>query len=286
MARCLGGMRWWLALLVLIAGAAVAEFDPPPVMRAGVYSGDVPLADYWVSEKLDGVRGYWDGHKLLTRGGNRVPAPAWFTAGWPAVPLDGELWLGRGEFERASGIVRRQQADDAEWRAMRFMVFDLPAHGGSFDQRLPALQALLAKLAVPWVQPVAQFRVADAEALQARLDAVVAAGGEGLMLHRGSGRYRAARTDDLLKLKPLDDAEARVVEYLPGTGKYEGQLGALLVERPDGLRFRIGTGFSDAQRREPPPLGSWVTYGYSGLTAGGVPRFARFLRLRDDLAPE
>lgn len=105
------------------------------------------------------------------------------------------------------------------------------------------------------------------------------------MLHRGDAPYAARRSDDLLKLKPYEDAEARVLAHLPGRGKYAGLLGALLVERPDGLQFRLGGGFPDARRRKPPPVGSWVTCRYNGLTEDGVPRFARFLRVRDELPP-
>ena len=102
------------------------------------------------------------------------------------------------------------------------------------------------------------------------------------MLHRADSRYRAERTDDLLKLKPHQDAEARVIAHLPGNGKYENMLGALQVQRPDGLQFRVGTGFTDEQRRHPPPVGTWITYTYHGLTAKGMPRFARFLRVHED----
>jgi DNA ligase-1 len=260
--------------------APAEEFPPPPVALANVYEGEANLSEYWVSEKLDGVRGYWDGAHLLTRGGHRIHAPDWFTADWPAVALDGELWLGRGKFAETSGIVRRQTPDDADWRRMRFMVFDLPGHDGSFDERLAALRTLLADLDVAWVRPVEQFRVSGPAELRARLKAVVAEGGEGLMLHRGDSHHRAGRGDDLLKVKLYRDAEARVVGHLPGKGKYEGMLGALVVERPDGLRFRLGTGFTDAQRRNPPPLGGWVTYRFNGFTKNGVPRFARFLRIR------
>lgn len=274
-----------LLSLALLAPARGAE--PPPLMLANVYhDGDpVELAAYRVSEKYDGVRGWWDGRALWTRGGQPVAAPARFTAGWPEVPLDGELWAGRGRFEQASAAVRRTDADETAWRGLRFMVFDLPAHGGTFDERLAALRAMFAAKLPPTLALVEQFRVATPAALRARLDAVVAQGGEGLVLHRGDSRYRAARSDDLLKFKPYDDAEARVVGYLPGRGKYTGLVGALEVERADGRRFRIGSGLSDAQRRAPPPLGSTITYAYNGFTHGGLPRFARFLRVREDEAP-
>lgn len=251
-------------------------------MLATVYEPGIDVSEYWVSEKLDGVRGRWTGSMLLTRDGNVINAPAWFTAGWPEVPMDGELWIARGRFDEASGIVRTQDPDDDAWRSLRFMVFDLPAHGGTFDERVVRMRTLLDAANVPWLQPVEQFRVADADALDARLDAIVNAGGEGLMLHHRAARYRAGRSTDLLKYKLHDDAEARVVAHTPGEGKYSGMLGALIVERDDGVRFRIGTGFTDAERANPPPVGTWITYRYNGLTPNGVPRFARFLRVRHD----
>jgi DNA ligase-1 len=279
-----------LALTALgpLAGAAVQAntADAPALMLANVYRpGVTPLADYWVSEKYDGVRAYWDGQKLWTRGGERIAAPAWFTAGWPAVPLDGELWAGRGRFSHAVSTVRQQTPVDAAWREMRFMVFDLPAHGGPFTERIKAYQQLLAQLGVPWVQAVAQRKVASDAALHALLRQTVKAGGEGVMLHRGDSRYRAARNDDLLKFKPYDDAEGQVMGHLPGQGKHAGRLGALLVQTQGGLRLKLGTGFTDAQREDPPPVGTWVTYRYRGTTDQGIPRFASFLRVRDDWAP-
>jgi DNA ligase-1 len=272
---------------VWLSFACLAD-DRAPLMLANVYDAgaDIDLSDYWVSEKLDGIRAYWDGSKLLTRAGHVIRTPVWFTTDWPSVPLDGELWTGRGRFERASSTVRTLRPEDDAWRQMRFMVFDLPAHGGPFTDRLAALDALLDRLAVPWLQAVTHFRVADRAALEATLDEVVAEGGEGLMLHRGSSLYRAERSDDLLKYKRYQDAEARVVGHRPGKGKYARMLGALLVERPDGLRFRIGTGFTDEQRLDPPPIGSWVTYAYNGVTASGIPRFARFVRIREDAIPD
>jgi DNA ligase-1 len=256
-------------------------------MLAKNYGTGVALADYFVSEKYDGVRGYWDGRRLLTRGGNAIAAPAWFTAGWPTTPMDGELWAGRGQFENAVSTVRQGVPEDAAWRALRFMVFDLPAQGGAFEARLAALQTTVAQINQPWVQAVAQARGTTEAALQAQLRSTVADGGEGLMLHRASSLYVAQRSDDLRKLKLQDDAEGRVVGHVPGKGKYADQLGALLLELPAlngkaAQRFKLGTGLNDALRRTPPPVGTWVTYRYRGLTGAGVPRFASFVRV----APE
>ena len=274
-----------LALLALAAFPALPALaaDAPALLLAQVYRPGLPLQDYWVSEKYDGVRGFWDGRTLRTRGGETVQAPAWFTAGWPEVPMDGELWAGRGRFSHAQSTTRQQQPGDVAWRQMRFMVFDLPGDKGTFDQRLPALNALVESLGQPWVQAVPQRRVANDAALQALLHRTVRAGGEGLMLHRGASLYRAGRSDDLIKLKTHEDTEARVIAHLPGKGRHAGRMGALLVEMPSGQRFRLGAGFSDADRERPPPVGSWVTYRFRGTHNGGLPRFASFVREREDM---
>ena len=277
----------WLGLAPLAALTTLQAWaaDAPALLLANVYRPGMRLADYWVSEKYDGVRGYWDGHTLRTRGGETVAVPSWFTAGWRDTPMDGELWAGRGRFSHAQSTVRQQQPDDAAWREMRFMVFDLPAHGGTFDQRLPALNQLVESLNQPWVQAVPQQRVASDAALQKLLLRTVRAGGEGLMLHRGASMYRAGRSDDLIKVKTHEDAEAKVVAHLPGQGRHAGRLGALVVEMPSGQRFRLGAGLTDAERDHPPPVGSWVTYRFRGTHDSGVPRFASFVRVRDDMPP-
>ncbi len=280
--------RLWLPCLLLLSCPSLSparEAEPPPLMLATSYEAGIDVSEYWVSEKLDGVRGRWDGHELWTRGGHRVYPPVWFTSGWPEVPMDGELWIGRGRFEEVSGLVRAIDADDEAWRRVRFMVFDLPGNAERFEARVMRMRAMLGETAIEWLQPVRQFRVEDAAQLDVRLDRVVAAGGEGLMLHHRDAAYAVGRSDHLLKYKPYQDDEATVVGHTAGRGKYEGMLGALIVERADGLRFRLGSGLTDTQRADPPPVGALVTYRYNGLTANGVPRFARFLHIRHEAPP-
>lgn len=267
---------------VAVRSAPVTAPTPPALMLAGRYTPGIHLADYWVSEKLDGVRGHWTGTQLVTRGGLPLAVPTWFTSGWPNVPMDGELWAGRGRFAQAVSTVRRETPDDDGWRQLRFMVFDLPGHGGPFDERVAAMQKLTEGLAQPWVQAVLQQRVANEKALMVLLRQTEREGGEGLMLHRGAAFYQAGRSDDILKMKTHDDAEAQVVGWVAGKGKYEGLVGALLVQTPQGQRFKLGSGLNDRQRREPPPPGVWVTYRYRGFNASGLPRFATFLRVRED----
>jgi DNA ligase-1 len=259
--------------------------SPPPapaMLLAEVYAADIDVTQYWVSEKFDGVRAQWDGRTLRFRGGGSVPAPAWFTAGFPAQPLDGELWIGRDQFDALSRMVRKIEPVDAEWRQVRYLIFELPGAAGDFSARIRLMQQTIAQAGVPWLQAVGQTRVADSASLMKQLDAVMRAGGEGLMLHRADAPYLTGRSDALLKLKPWQDTEAVVVGYVPGKGKYLGMTGALTMEMPDGKRFRIGSGLTDALRRQPPPLGTRITYRYQHLTKNGLPRFPRYLRLREE----
>ena len=269
---------------VLAFGVVVASVGHgrtvPALTQARVYQGEADLSRYWVSEKFDGVRAYWDGEDLISRHGNRFDVPATFTRGFPEQPLDGELWMGRGTFSRMVGLINRHDTGPEHWRDVYYMVFDLPRAAGPFNDRLRTLRRLLKDHDNPHLRLVRQIKVADRAALNRRLEKVIEAGGEGLMLHRGDAPYRSYRSTDLLKVKPYQDAEARVVAHLPGEGRLEGKMGALLLETASGRHFRLGTGFSDAQRANPPPIGSLVTYKFYGRTRHGLPRFPSFLRVR------
>jgi DNA ligase-1 len=267
------GRRVLLAWLGSLGAPALAQ---EPLLAKDALAGIDPKP-YLVSEKLDGVRALWDGTALRFRSGRVVAAPAWFLAALPRTPLDGELWMERRSFDALSAAVRRAQPVDAEWRRIRLHVFELPAGGGVFEQRAEQLKALAGDLVVP----VAQQRFTSNAELRAKLKQVVDAGGEGLMLHRADAPVASGRSELLLKLKPLADAEAVVVGHEPGKGRLAGQLGALELQTPDGVRFKLGTGFNDAQRRDPPPIGATVTYRYRDLTPAGKPRFASFLRVAD-----
>lgn len=279
-------VKLYLLLALTWFGASPAWGDAPPaapaMLLAEAYSTDVDVTRYWVSEKLDGVRAQWDGHVLRFRSGGIVPAPAWFTRPFPAVPMDGELWIGRGKFDALSATVRRTVPQNAEWWKVHYLIFELPGAPGTFSDRIKRMRTLVSHTAVPWLGVVKQTRVGNRRSLQRKLESIVFAGGEGLMLHRADAPYLTGRSDVLLKLKPWKDAEAVVVGYTPGKGKYRGKTGALVMEMPDGKRFRIGSGLSDALRRQPPPIGTRITYRYQHLTRKGVPRFPRYLRIRED----
>lgn len=268
-----------IGLALSLPGALLAA-EPPAIMLANVYHGQVDVSRYMVSEKLDGVRAIWDGKKLTFRSGRPIDAPDWFIAGLPAQPLDGELWIARGQFERVSGIVRREVPDDTDWRAVRYMIFELPGAAGPFRARAEKIRQIVRQANVPWLCEIPQFFPVDRSSLKKRLDEVVRSGGEGLMLHLADAPYETGRSDALLKVKPWQDAEAVVIGHEPGKGRFVGQMGALRVRTTEGREFLLGTGFSDAQRLNPPAIGSTVTYRYRAETRTGLPRFASFLRVR------
>lgn len=253
----------------------------PKLLLAKVYKKSSDLSRYWASEKYDGVRAYWDGQQFISRQGNIFHAPDWFTQGFPERPLDGELWLARNSFEQLLSAVSKDIPVDDEWKQLSYRVFELPEAPGTFSERITALKLLLDGVDSPYLKRVEQYRLNSHKTLMAKLDEVVDAGAEGLMLHHESALYTTGRSDALLKVKRYEDAEARVIKHLRGKGKYTGMMGALLLETPGGVRFKIGSGFSDAERENPPVIGAVVTYKYFGKTKKGKPRFASFLRVRE-----
>ena len=270
------------ALCLLLAPFIYAQSaEATKALLANIANADIDPTPYLVSEKYDGVRALWDGQTLRSRAGNVIAAPAWFVAKLPKQALDGELWIARGQFEKLSGFVRKNTPQDEEWRQIKYMIFELPDAPGTFAERYEQIKRIVAQANFPQLVAVEQFRLPDNAALKRKLAEIVQAGGEGLMLHRADAPYITGRNDALLKLKPLDDAEATVIGYVPGKGKYEGKMGALRVETPDGKRFQIGTGFTDAVRANPPAIGAQVTYTYRGFKKTGLPRFASFVRVRE-----
>jgi DNA ligase-1 len=254
----------------------------PPLLLAHAWNNERDLTGWWMSEKLDGVRAYWDGTQFLSRQGNRFFAPDWFTKGLPSIPLDGELWIDRKRFQQCVSIVRRQDAGH-RWEEIKYVVFDAPATGEPFEQRRREISRAVREDHCPYVRILSQVPCVGFDQLRQELSRVESLGGEGLMLRQPGSNYEAGRSHTLLKVKRFHDAEARVVEHLPGAGRHKGRLGALLVELTGGTRFSVGTGFTDAQRENPPPVGSLITFRFQELTDGGVPRFPSFVRVQNEV---
>jgi DNA ligase-1 len=258
-----------------------AENQTPPLLLANVWNPSINPAGWWMSEKYDGLRAWWDGRKLWSRKGNLIHAPDYFLAELPRdIVLDGELWIGHGKFEETMSIVRSETPDE-RWNRVRYMVFDAPQAHGLFEQRMQFLRENVSE-GNRFVRVVAQERCQGVTQLLAERDRVVRQGGEGVMLRQPESAYEAGRSPTLLKVKPFDDAEATVIAHEPGKGKFAGKLGALRVRADDGREFSIGSGLTDADRDSPPPVGTIVTYRFQGLTAKGMPRFPSYVRVRRD----
>lgn len=264
-------------------GSDDTESSAPSILLAHSWTADIDPTDWWMSEKLDGVRAYWDGQKFISRQGNVYMAPDWFIQGLPTnIHLDGELWLARKAFQRAVSIVRRQDRN-AQWKEITFLVFDAPLCEGLFEERVAFVKTTLENLKPAYARIVEHQQCTSHEHLLSELTRIEGLGGEGMMLRKPQSRYERGRSSTLLKVKTFHDAEATVIAHLPGTGKHKGRLGALSVQLPDGKSFSVGTGFSDHERETPPAIGSIITFRYQELSDGGIPRFPAYVRARTDI---
>lgn len=252
------------------------------LMLPQVYSEQVDVSGWLMSEKLDGVRGYWDGKQMLSKNGNRFYPPSSFLQDLPPFPLEGELWGGRGTFEQTVSIVKKLQPH-SDWLQLKFAIFDVPQAPGGFTARLTKAKDWFAAHPSAYAFVISQIPVQDQTHLQKELQRIEMLDGEGLIVRRPDAIYAVGRSPEILKVKQYQDAEATVVAHLPGKGRNVGRLGSLLVVLADGTRFKIGSGFSDADRESPPPIGTVVTFKFYGKYQSGLPRFPSFLRIRLDL---
>lgn len=240
-----------------------------------------------MSEKLDGIRAYWDGKQLLSRQNKPINAPKWFTQELPPFALDGELWTTRGDFENIQSIVMDDKPSE-KWSAITYNIFELPFAEGNFTQRLQRVQDYIdvCRLLNPknclHVRVVEQKICHSPKELKTFLREVVKKRGEGVVIKDAKREYFDGRSDSVLKVKLSQDMEGKVVGYKKGVGKNSGLMGSLEVELEDGKHLFVGGGFSQESRKNPPSLGSIVTFKYFGFTKSGKPRFASYMRVRKD----
>ena len=263
-------------------GSANKKETAPPVLLAHKWEVDHDPKGWWMSEKLDGIRAYWDGETFTSRLGNRFFAPDWFVADLPADTLDGELWVGRKMFQKTTSIVRSGAAGQ-EWKTVQFVVFDAPNAKGSFEQRQLHAKSVLERVDAPHARWHEHVECEGFDHLREELARVEALGGEGLMLRQPGSKYVPGRSQTLLKVKTFHDAEATVIGHAPGSGKHKGRLGALICQLPGGITFNAGTGFSDHERENPPAIGAVITFRYQELSDDGVPRFPSYVGERLDV---
>ena len=270
-----------------------AKLNGPPVLLAHSYEDyDIDPTGWLISEKLDGVRAYWDGANFISRQGNIYSAPDWFKADLPNEVLDGELWMGRGKFPETISIVKSFDSGE-RWRAIKYVVFDAPNHGGGFEERLAHVEEVCARIRDShnnivkevmeesyYVQAHPHHVCKGKAELLVELAQIEALKGEGLMIRKPGAKYVVGRSDTILKVKPFKDTEAVVVGHKPGKGRHVGRLGGLEMQMPSGVTFTLGTGLTDAERNNPPAIGVTVTYRYTELTKDGKPKCASFVAVR------
>jgi DNA ligase-1 len=250
------------------------------LQKPNIFS-DQNISGWMISEKLDGIRGYWDGKQLLSRQNKPRNAPAWFTQDLPPFALDGELWTARADFENIQSIVMDDKPSE-KWKEITYNIFEVPRAEGNFTQRLQKAQEYITAHHLLHVRIVEQKICHDTKELKAFLHEIVKKRGEGTVIKDGSLNYFEGRSDSILKVKLAQDMEGKVVGYKAGTGKYKGMMGSLKVELDNGKQLYIGTGFSDETRKNPPAIGSIITFKYFGFTKSGKPRFASYMRVRKD----
>ncbi|CAM3714261.1 DNA ligase [Vibrio aerogenes CECT 7868] len=274
----------YLSVLTLTHPVYAMPFqDSETVMLAESYQKDTsfPFAAYRMSEKLDGIRGIWDGQVLKSRTGQKIYAPDWFYRLLPPFPVEGELWAGRGNFHLVQQTVLDHEPAEKSWKNISFVLFDIPFGTGGYQSRYETIRNWISgQKQNPHLRLIEQYPVLSQKHLDHFMAQIIRKSGEGVMLKNWQSIYHSGRSHDLLKLKPYIDDEAQVVGYKKGQGKYRHQIGALYVQNRQGIRFYIGSGLSDRQRAVPPAIGSWITYRYDRLTDKGKPRFPRLLRER------
>lgn len=167
-------------LILLLAGMPAAghslEHEP---MLPQVYDPGIPVSGWWMSEKFDGVRAYWDGDNLYSKNGVLLHPPEAFTAALPPFALEGELWGGHGTFEKTISIVLRQQ-EHPRWLELRYAVFDVPHARGTFEARMHKAGLWFEAHGSRYAFLVPQLPVKDAAHMAAYLDEVVRQGAKAL----------------------------------------------------------------------------------------------------------
>lgn len=271
-----------LMLLWAVTGLADTGVTDPVPLPLALYHSDVDPSGYWVRERLRGVRAYWTGQRLLDGDGATLTVPDGFTRGFPPIPMDGQLWMGRGSFGRLLAVVHRRVPDPTQWRSLYFMALDLPDHQGPFNQRLRTLRRRVREARAPHLRVPPHARIRTRDELNKELALILKAGGAGLILHRDAALYHHPVKDDLLMMRSYRHAQAKVVAVIHRAGPGDTSMTGLLLRGKGGRRLRLMKGFSAAQRRRPPPIGSIVEYKFYGYNHDGKPRFMSFLRVRQD----
>ena len=260
-----------LFLLVFLVLSLYA--DKPELLLLNKYSKDINVTSWYMSEKLDGVRAYWDGKHLISRGGKVFQVPKFFTKDFPNFEVDGELWTKRGDFDYISSVVRKRVYPE-NWGKLTYNIFEVPNADGNLTQRLSILKESR------YLKIIKQIKVKNRQYLNKFLKELEKKGAEGVVVRDGSLPYYTGRNNNALKVKSYRDEECEVVGYNKGNGKNKSLMGSLLCRMKNSKTVKIGSGFSNKERVSPPEIGAIITFKYYGFTSKGNPRFPIYLRER------
>jgi DNA ligase-1 len=254
--------------------------EGPKLFSLKVYRDDINVTDWVMSEKLDGVRAYWDGKQLISRSGRVLNPPRSFTQGFPPFALDGEIWSRRGEFEHIVSIINTKESQE-NWDELSYNIFEVPHQKGGLLQRLDVLEKYLYAHVAEKLHILKQTKIKDEHQVKSFFEQVIARGGEGIVLRDPDEPYYTGRTSSALKYKPFTDAECKIIAVIEGKGKFSGQLGAVKCDYK-GKIIKIGSGFTSEQRKNSFLIGTVISFKYYGLTHLGNPKYPVFLRVRTD----
>eukprot|EP01061_Rhynchopus_euleeides_P011251 TRINITY_DN2081_c1_g1_i1.p1 TRINITY_DN2081_c1_g1~~TRINITY_DN2081_c1_g1_i1.p1 ORF type:complete len:336 (+),score=84.52 TRINITY_DN2081_c1_g1_i1:57-1064(+) len=312
------GGRACTVRFVQVRHANVKADKPPPVMLAHSYKPGMNIAGWYCSEKLDGIRAYWNGSKLQTRNGVFIDVPKTFKRAmqhcFPKMHADGELFVKPDFFQQTMGAVMRSKEKEGmeRWEVgpgvhVSYYVFDLPPRNlkdrsRTYAERLALLQSCQYTISMAQLQPnkfpgVKYLATVESKRLGAAPDKakeqadklmqrVLRGGGEGLMLREPNSLYTGSRSHTLLKMKEVEESEALVLDWAEGVGKYHGLVGALRCRLHNGIHFEVGTGLPDSCRLSPDDfIGKVITVRHQSVTDLGVPRFPTYIGTRLDRSP-
>lgn len=245
------------------------------VQKPKIYTNKANIQGWYMSEKLDGIRAYWDGKELKTKNGNKIFVPKGFLTNFPTFKLDGELWTKRSDFENIQSIIL-DKIPSKNWDKITYNIFEVPNSKGDFLQRLKKAKIWFEKHPNKYIRFIKQIKCKDKNHLNNFLEKLVNQKAEGVIIKNAKLPYFGNRSNNILKVKKFFDMEGEIIQI----NKKDNRMKSLLIKLKNGITFNLGGGFSKNQRLNPPKIGQIVTFKYYGFTKYQKPKFASFLRVR------
>jgi len=264
-----------LIFLLLNSFLYSIELQKPKVYNENEHE----INGWYMSEKLDGIRAYWNGKELLSKNGNKIHAPTWFIKDFPKFELDGELWTKRDDFESIQNIVLDKTPSD-DWKKVTYNIFEVPNQKGDFDERLKVAIQWVKKYKNRYIRIIPQIKCKNKEHLEAYLQELINKKAEGVIIKNPHKEYFIGRNSNILKVKKFKDMEGEIIGFNYDVNK---RLKSLVLKLDNGINFNLGGGFKEKDRLNHKfKIGNIITFKYYGFTKYGKPKFASFLRVKNE----